>query len=83
MKSIYDFIIKPVGERYNNEIKIKNKKLILNTSIENWKAINRIALVIETPIAYSTKIKKGNLAASIFTSSILIFVAVLIASTLN
>jgi len=52
MKSIYDFIIKPAGERYNNEIKINNKKLILNTSIENWKAINRIALVIETPIAY-------------------------------
>ncbi len=52
MKSIYDFIIKPAGKRYNNEIKIKNKKLILNTSIENWKVINRIALVIETTIAY-------------------------------
>jgi len=61
MKSIYDFIIEPAGERYNNEIKIKNKKLILNTSIENWKAINRIALVIETPIAYSTKVKKNDL----------------------
>ena len=60
MKSIYDFIVEPVGKRYNNEIKVNEKQLILNTSIENWKVINRIAIVIETPLAYSTKIKNFN-----------------------
>ena len=43
------------------------------------KAIDKMFL----PQINLEEIKKGNLAASIFTSSILIFVAVLIASTLN
>ena len=61
MKSIYDFIVKPAGERYSNKIKINDKELILNTNIENWKAVNRIAVVVETPLAFSTKIKKDDL----------------------
>ncbi len=44
------------------------------------KAIDKMFL---PQINLEEEIKKGNLAASIFTSSILIFVAVLIASTLN
>ena len=41
MNSIFDFIVEPIGDRYNNEKKINNKKLILNTSIESFKFINK------------------------------------------
>ena len=61
MKSLYNFIIKPIGERYNNEIKINNKKLVLNTKIESFKFVNRQALVVETPLAFNTPIKKGDI----------------------
>ena len=30
MKPVFDFIVEPVGERYNNEVEVGNKKLILN-----------------------------------------------------
>ena len=33
MKSLYNFIIKPNGERYNNKKKIGDKELILNAEI--------------------------------------------------
>ena len=61
MKSLYDFIVKPVGEKYSNTINIGNKKLIVNTKIENWKFVNRLAEVVETPKAFKTPINKGNL----------------------
>jgi|TARA_A100000171_G_C2122880_1_gene141800 hypothetical protein len=60
MRSVYDFIIKPVGERYDNEISVGDKKLILNSKIENHKFINNIAEVIATPLAYTTPINKGD-----------------------
>ena len=62
MNSLYDFIVKPLGERYNNNIKLGDKNLILNTKIENFKAVNRLAEIISVPLAYSTKIKKGDIA---------------------
>ncbi len=37
MKSLYNFIVKPLGERYANTKKIGEKELILNTKIESWK----------------------------------------------
>ena len=61
MKSLYDFIVKPVGEKYSNTINIGNKKLIVNTKIENWKFVNRLAKVVETPKAFKTPINKGDL----------------------
>ena len=60
MKSIYDFIVKPLGEKYNNKINIKNKELYLNTKIEGWKFVNRLAIVVETPLAFDIGIKKGD-----------------------
>jgi len=36
MKSLYSFIIKPLNERYDNVKKIGDKKLIVNTSIEDY-----------------------------------------------
>ena len=45
MNSIYDYIIKPIGERYNNSKKVGNKNLILNTKIETFKAVNKKAKI--------------------------------------
>ena len=60
MKSLYDFIVKPIGDKYNNEIKVGDKKLVVNTQLEAWKFINREAEVIATPLAFNTNIKKGD-----------------------
>ena len=57
MKSVYDFIVKPIGERYANVKKINDKNLILNTKIENWKFVNRFAEVISTPLALPTPVR--------------------------
>ena len=61
MKSLYDFIVKPVGNEYDNEVAVGDKKIILNTKIESFKFVNNIAEVIEVPTAYETPIKKGDL----------------------
>ena len=60
MKSLYDFIVKPIGDKYNNEIKVGDKNLVVNTQLEAWKFINREAEVIATPLAFNTNIKKGD-----------------------
>jgi len=61
MRGLYDFIVSPVGERYNNEIEVEGKKLIINTRIETFKSVNKLAKVIETPKGFNTPIKKGDL----------------------
>ena len=58
MKAYKDFIVSPIGERYNNSKKIGDKELILNTEIFNHQFINRLALVLETPILFDTPISK-------------------------
>ena len=60
MKSLYDFIIKPIGEAYKNEVQVGDKKLVVNTKIESWKFVNRLAEVVETPKAFKTNINKGD-----------------------
>ena len=61
MKSLYDFIVKPLGERYENEIKVGDKTLVLNTKIESFKSVNNLAVVVETPKAIKTSIKVGDI----------------------
>ena len=56
MKSVYNFVVKPIGERYNNKKKIGNSELILNTEIHNHQYINRLAEVVSTPIVGETNI---------------------------
>jgi len=60
MKSVYNFVVTPIGERYNNKKKIGDKELILNTEIYNHQFVNRIAKVISTPIIGDTDIKPGD-----------------------
>ena len=61
MKSLYDFIIEPLGDKYKNEIQVGDKKIVVNTKIESWKFVNRLAKVVKTPLAFTTKIKKGDI----------------------
>ena len=57
MKSVYNFVVKPKGERYNNTKKIGDSELILNTDIYRHEFTNREAIVISTPIIGDTDIK--------------------------
>jgi co-chaperonin GroES (HSP10) len=61
MKALYDFIIKPLGDTYDNKIKIDGLELILNTKIESFKFVNNLAIVVETPLEIKTPIKKGDI----------------------
>ena len=61
MNSLFDFIVEPVGQRYNNEIKVGDKSLVINTKLETFKSINNIAKVISIPKAFKTQIKPGDL----------------------
>ena len=60
MNSLYDFIIKPIDKRYNNLKKIGDKNLILNTSIENFQAISKEAIVVSVPLALDQPINPGD-----------------------
>ena len=60
MKSVYNFVVTPIGERYNNTKKVEGGNLILNTEIYNHQFVNRIAKVISIPIIGDTDIKPGD-----------------------
>ena len=60
MKSIYNFVITPKGERYNNVKKIGDKDLILNTEIFNHQYINRVAKIISIPTVGNTDLLPGD-----------------------
>ena len=60
MKSVYNFVVTPKGERYNNKKKVGDSELILNTEIYNHQYVNREATVISTPIIGDTNIKPGD-----------------------
>ena len=60
MKSLYQFIVKPNGERYNNTKQVGDSSLLLNTSIESFRHINKEAIVVSTPAAFNTGINVGD-----------------------
>jgi len=57
MKSVYNFVVTPKGERYNNSKKIDGVDLILNTEIFNHQFVNRTAIVKSIPIIGNTNIQ--------------------------
>lgn len=61
MRSVFSFIVKPVGNRYNNKIKVADKELIVNTKIESFKSVNNFAEVVAIPLAYKTDIQVGDI----------------------
>jgi hypothetical protein len=60
MKSVYNFVVTPKGDRYNNKKEVDGGELILNTEIFNHQYVNREAIVISTPIVGDTDIKPGD-----------------------
>ena len=60
MKSVYNFVVTPKGERYNNIKKVGDSELILNTEIFNHQYVNREAVVKSTPIIGETNIEIGD-----------------------
>ena len=60
MKSVYNFVVAPSGDRYNNSKKVGDSELILNTEIFNHQYVNRKARVISTPIIGETDIEVGD-----------------------
>ena len=67
MKSLYNFIVTPIGERYNNKKQVNGKELILNASVEDHKYVNRQAKVISTPtIGKDLGIKPGDIVITHF-----------------
>ena len=60
MKAYKEFIVSPLGERYNNSKKVDDKELILNTEIFNHHYVNRLAKVIATPLLFQSPINVGD-----------------------
>ena len=60
MKSVYNFVVTPKGERYNNTKKLDGGELILNTEIFNHKYVNREATVVSVPMVGYTDILPGD-----------------------
>ena len=60
MQSLYNFIVEPIGKRYNNSVNVGDKELILNTDIFNHHHVNRLAKVISTPTMIDTDISIGD-----------------------
>ena len=60
MKSVYNFVVTPIGQRYNNFKKIGDSELVLNTEVYNHQYVNREAKVLSTPIIGNTDINIGD-----------------------
>ena len=61
MKSLYNFIIKPFSERYENIKKIGDKELIINSNIEHHQFISKKAIIVSTPLAFDTDIRPNDI----------------------
>ena len=60
MRAYKDFIVSPIGERYNNSKKVGDKNLILNTEIYNHQFVNRNATIVDTPLLFKSPLKSGD-----------------------
>ena len=60
MNAYKDYIINPIGDRYNNSIRVGEKELVLNTEIFNHQYVNRLAKVIATPLLFQSPINVGD-----------------------
>ena len=60
MKSLYQFIVKPKKERYDNIRKVGDNQLIINSNIEDHRFVSKKAVVVSTPAAFDTDIKPGD-----------------------
>jgi len=60
VKSLYNYIIKPLGKRYNNSVDVDGKSLIVNTEVFNHQYVNREAEILALPINADSELKVGD-----------------------
>ena len=60
MNSVFTYIIKPKGKRYNNTKDIDGKELILNSDNFQHKHVNREAIIVGLPTAEKSILKEGD-----------------------
>ena len=60
MNAYKDYIVSPMGDRYNNSVQVGEGRLILNTEIYNHQYVNRLAKVIATPLLFQSPINVGD-----------------------
>ena len=60
MQSLFNFIVQPKNKRYENEVDINGKKLIINTTMDDHKYVSRIGIVKSIPKVGETNIKVGD-----------------------
>ncbi len=60
MQSIFNFIIKPKQERYDNKKYIDGKELILNSELADHRYVSRVGIVTALPKSEKTEIKVGD-----------------------
>ena len=61
MRSVYNYVVEPLGERYNNTKKVGDKELILNTEVYNHQHVNREAKVLSAPKMCDSDIQTGDI----------------------
>ena len=60
MQSLFNFIVQPKNKRYENEVDINGKKLIINTTMDDYKYVSRVGVVKSIPKIGETNIKIGD-----------------------
>ena len=60
MRSLFNFIVKPKSERYDNKKYIDGQELLLNTEISDHRYISRIGIVTAIPKSEKTEIQVGD-----------------------
>ena len=60
MQSLFNFIIKPKQERYDNKKYIDDNELILNSEIADHRYVSRVGIVTALPKSEKTKIQIGD-----------------------
>jgi hypothetical protein len=60
MKPRHQYLVRPLGEAYNNNKEIAGVKIVTNTSIEDAKFVNRIGVVVSVPINNTEEISVGD-----------------------
>ena len=60
MQSLYSFIKQPKNGRYTNEVEVGDKKLIVNTTMDDHKFVNRVGIVMSVPLIGDTDLSVGD-----------------------
>ena len=60
MQSLFNFIVKPKNERYDNKKYIDGQELLLNTEISDHRYVSRNGIVTATPKSYNGEIQVGD-----------------------